>query len=1447
MNFLNFVDNCCEELNQFIFKSYNNKVSNQKENTTNEVINPKINPISWCWVCAKAADLIDRSALYGLNKHIIISELNRMWKRIGEAYQPEIPKKFSSFDAIFYNTNPKLSSFELPVLTIQKRYIRFNHAPIIVNIQEPIFLPTPNIILILTVHDEELIEHLFFDSLANISCDNDIDGSRIYQFWVKVVYIGKIEASNVVGFTHKRLVHICDVDGATTATLILFDEQVHIAGLFKGGDYLGINMPYVDPFQTNDREIFIQYGNITMLFCLPMSEVCKNIINYEFYPKRIYIGDLPLGLNITLFGKIEEILDNSPLYLTDDQTIDRCVFKLSDDTGQVNITFIGDIASNVSEDNIGQYVVINNLNIYKKDDVNTLEVLGDSSIDTTITNPTVDGQASVDRGDHLTLLDDTNSYWWLVKVLKSEEVGYIPAENIETPYERLARMNKHKNIDVIVVENVQKSVIDDNLIADVQIKNKKVLDMEEKEENEKELVTEDENFSNIITDKSMSHTSNPEQTQLDSVSNTNQQQYTLQNNQGDNGSFDPNNISQMVSEHKTPQRKPTGIIPPVDLINPNNNNSPPLPDIFNEPSQTIKVSLTPVLDALEEYNKTMALKVQEEKKALKKEKEKPAGLFKNLLKKISSKKKDDENLKLETIPPAPYNQTNNYNNYIPDLNNPMNPIIIRIFSGQNLKSNFTFKIVLINQTTTTTSLIKQALNRFKIDNENNLDDYYITIKRIDGEETYLMPHDHPLEVFQSLNSHSTVMLPSINRSSVASVSSTFSNISNHPMVKNIESNNNEKAAAVTFYLNKKLVKNIRSSISDKKLRLHVIIYADDLPAHLRTKSSSAPIPRTSMSVPKHIAEKSARRRSREEGKPKEKHLIVNGLATVGDVILKSMEKFGIVDGIIDDGEHIESNDDEIPRYRLMLNMEGNEKLLHPKAGILSAYPTLPNLRHLSIDSLDSNSSLALDYLPDEPVFVLRLLKPEDHRNRAMPDIADPKKYMQKSSSGKQMKKSNHEQQQQQTLNSYNNNNDDDELLKRKQLIEKQREYSRAKQKSIVSAHKNAEHGVDIVTNDGSIRSSRIFGGSKVRYSFISTDGEEIDISDIIEDILGDDDDLVKLYRKSTTQDVDILVKIVDRAQNNDGDEESSQSLDKIGRVIEKVKLNPSYRLKSENQDTVGDLVYKPNKTQPFQQTKTRSRSSSNSSVNSINSSSTNDLQKKISKHHQMPSSSSSVLSISEIDLVLSNDIGLKELLILVRSGVNMLELKERRKSGWHLNEDPERVLEQIKPTEIKEEIKDVFADVNQQLDKIEQDLDELFDDVIKTIKEEVDSLKETIEEVLSIEFPVKALYDTISICSQPEDILLIHHIELTPDPPKKGQELRVQGTGYFKETVTDGSYINVVIKYGIMKIYEIRLDLCEKAPEVDENCPIEKGNHTVDKSVEIPGNVFPVSISLRAY
>ena len=75
---------------------------------------------------------------------------------------------------------------------------------------------------------------------------------------------------------------------------------------------------------------------------------------------------------------------------------------------------------------------------------------------------TVEGQANATKGDMLVLLDDSNSYWWLVRVVKDSSVGksfysyapalilqgYLPAETIETPHERLARLNKHRNIDV---------------------------------------------------------------------------------------------------------------------------------------------------------------------------------------------------------------------------------------------------------------------------------------------------------------------------------------------------------------------------------------------------------------------------------------------------------------------------------------------------------------------------------------------------------------------------------------------------------------------------------------------------------------------------------------------------------------------------------------------------------------------------------------------------------------------------------------------------------------------------------------------------------------------------------------------------------------------------------------------------------------------------------------
>lgn len=39
---------------------------------------------------------------------------------------------------------------------------------------------------------------------------------------------------------------------------------------------------------------------------------------------------------------------------------------------------------------------------------------------------TVEGQANATKGDTMVLLDDSNSYWWLVRVVKDSSIGKLP-------------------------------------------------------------------------------------------------------------------------------------------------------------------------------------------------------------------------------------------------------------------------------------------------------------------------------------------------------------------------------------------------------------------------------------------------------------------------------------------------------------------------------------------------------------------------------------------------------------------------------------------------------------------------------------------------------------------------------------------------------------------------------------------------------------------------------------------------------------------------------------------------------------------------------------------------------------------------------------------------------------------------------------------------------------
>lgn len=69
--------------------------------------------------------------------------------------------------------------------------------------------------------------------------------------------------------------------------------------------------------------------------------------------------------------------------------------------------------------------------------------------------------------------------------------------------------------------------------------------------------------------------------------------------------------------------------------------------------------------------------------------------------------------------------------------------------------------------------------------------------------------------------------------------------------------------------------------------------------------------------------------------------------------------------------------------------------------------------------------------------------------------------------------------------------------------------------------------------------------------------------------------------------------------------------------------------------------------------------------------------------------------------------------------------------------------------------------------------------------------------------------------------------------------------GTVKEPILEGAYINLQVKYGLIRLVNTKADLCEQTKQADLECPIEKGKLTVVKDVEIPKEVPPVCFPNR--
>jgi hypothetical protein len=107
----------------------------------------------------------------------------------------------------------------------------------------------------------------------------------------------------------------------------------------------------------------------------------------------------------------------------------------------------------------------------------------------------------------------------------------------------------------------------------------------------------------------------------------------------------------------------------------------------------------------------------------------------------------------------------------------------------------------------------------------------------------------------------------------------------------------------------------------------------------------------------------------------------------------------------------------------------------------------------------------------------------------------------------------------------------------------------------------------------------------------------------------------------------------------------------------------------------------------------------------------------------------------------------------------------------------------------------------------------------------------------------------VEICSlsPDEDLVEIKYINLTPNPPQAGKNLTIEAMGILKVDVEEGSYANFEVKYGFIKLLTGTADLCEKAAEVDLECPLKKGEIKIRKIVELPSQIPPVSSCVEMY
>ncbi|KAH8088280.1 hypothetical protein HD553DRAFT_268648, partial [Filobasidium floriforme] len=517
--------------------------------------------------------------------------------------------------------------------------------------------------------------------------------------------------------------------------------------------------------------------------------------------------------------------------------------------------------------------------------------------------------------------------------------------------------------------------------------------------------------------------------------------------------------------------------------------------------------------------------------------------------------------------------------------------VLRIFSGEHVDTQYTFKTVLLNDTTTSRDLVKQALQRFRVEGarESDLDEYFLTIKEVGGEELALGSGQRPLQAFnmmcQRIGEEQDAMTRTVKRSSVGSISSISSNLSMHPAIAKLSLNDFSDDSNVKLFLNRRprdreptsyfgdygaetppnqqddayadspTLSNGQAaglppsdSITSPSARftLHVVAELGDLPDGMMFDPQSEAILPRSM-----VKERSATQQSPRlpPDEARQRYLLLSRTATVAEAIESALERFGITEGVVDGGDDVE---DKVGKRRSMLRVRyglgvrtqhGDGEFM-PQSKLMDAYDVPPIFkiadksvtnRRRSREWARELSAQEHDLRPTDPVFFLRRIGPRTV------GMSNPEKLPMDEVALKQRRVSDAAAPEAPT----------ERAKTPQEIIAEQRAATKARQTAILSTHPNADQGIDVVVADrGVVRSSRssMMGQDEVRYSYISEEGETFDISQYVHDewvdVEVDNDAKVEELRAN-----DLLHTIVKKSERGAG---QGYIVEKIDQVISKV-------------------------------------------------------------------------------------------------------------------------------------------------------------------------------------------------------------------------------------------------------------------------------------------------------